>query len=129
MSNVKWGRVVAAGIGAVFVDDLVFAVVPFTGMFLGPVSSWLTPALTALLAFWVGRTVAADAAVRHGVLVGAVAGLGTLIIGLPGFAVLPALLTAVAGALGGAVGRGARPAADSSGDSSGDPSRDPAPRS
>lgn len=140
MSNVKWGRVVAAGIAAVVVDDVMFAVVPFAGWFLWPVSGWLTPALAALLAFWVGRTVPPDAAVRHGVLVGAVAGVGTLVVGLPGFALLPALLTAVAGAVGGAVGRGgnddaigrgaagggASPAVESPRDPAAGPSRGPA---
>lgn len=109
MSNVKWGRVVAAGLAALFADDL-FGVVPFIGWFIAPVLGWIAPVLAALLAFWVGRTVPADAAVRHGVLVGAVAGAGTLIFGLPGFALLSALLMVIGGAIGGAVARGARPA-------------------
>lgn len=113
MSNIKWGRVVGAGIAAVFVDDL-FAMVPFFGWFIAPVLGWITPVLVALLAFWVARTVAGDTAVRHGLLVGAVAGVGTLVIGLPGFALLSALLMVVAGAVGGAVGRGTRPSVSGS---------------
>lgn len=109
LGNVRWGRVVAAGAAALFVDGLLFALVPFTGWFLGPISGWLTPVLAGLFAFWVARTVAEDDAVRHGVLVGAVAGLGTLIVGLPGFPLLSALLAVVAGAVGGTIGRGTRP--------------------
>lgn len=117
MSNVKWGRVVGAGIAALFVDDL-FAMVPFFGWFVGAILGWVAPVMVGLLAFCVARTVAGDAAVQHGLLVGAVAGAGTLVIGLPGFALLSAVLMVIAGAAGGALASGTRPAIGGSSDAS-----------
>lgn len=110
--DVKWGRVVAAGVAAHFIDDFIFAVVPFSGWFLGPVGFWVTPALTAALAVWVARTVPETAAVQYGLLVGAVSAAIALIVGLPGLALVPAAIMVGAGLAGGLLGRQWRPAVD-----------------
>lgn len=105
-SRMKWGRVVVAGVGANLVDDLVFAIIPFSGWLLAPVAFWVVPVLTAFFALWVARTVRPSAAVRHGFAVGAIAAVLVFVIGLPSLGALPAgAVTVAAGLMGGLLGQ------------------------
>lgn len=115
-SGMKWGRVVAAGVGAHLVDDVIFAVIPFTGWlaggwWAGAVNGLFTAALTGLLAYLVGRTVTPGAALRHGTAVGAIAGAFAFLVGLPSlWAPMYGAITAAAGVLGGLAGNPSHPA-------------------
>lgn len=115
-SGMKWGRVVAAGVGAHLVDEVVFAVIPFLGWLAGgwwsgAINGLFTAAWTALLAYLVGRTVGSAAALRHGTAVGAVAGVLAFLFGLPSlWAPMYGAVTAAAGVLGGLAGNPRNPA-------------------
>lgn len=114
-SGMKWGRVVAAGVGAHLVDDVIFAVLPFLGWlaggwWAGVVGGLFTATLTALLAYLVGRSVGSSTALRHGTAVGAVAGALAFLFGLPSlWAPMYGAVTAAAGVLGGLAGNPSRP--------------------
>jgi hypothetical protein len=86
LSNVKWARVLLAGVAVPVVANLVLAAAvvvvsePTFGFGTGiqefAGQAWFVPALrvllTALAAAWVARTVGESAATLHGVLVGVV---------------------------------------------------------
>lgn len=103
VAHLRWGRVVLAGVAAHAVDDLIFALIPFAAWLVSPVAVLITPGLTALLAFWVARSVESTAAVRHGLMVGLVSGVIGFLLGLPSLWTPMAAVTVGAGALGGLV--------------------------
>jgi hypothetical protein len=105
-SRVPVGAALLAGVGAQFVDDVVFFVIPPTAL-LAPLSGLLAVLLTAAAARYVTRDRTGAGVARTGLAVGAVsAGVGLLVSGLGVLTVLLAGLTVLAGVAGAVAGRG-----------------------
>lgn len=100
------GAALLAGLGAQFVDDVAYAVLPPVAL-LAPLSGLLAVLLTAGAARLVTRRLDGPAVARTGLVVGGVsAAAGLLVAGLGWPAVLLAGLTVVAGVGGAVLGRG-----------------------
>lgn len=105
-SQVPVGAALLAGLGAQFVDDVAYAVLPPTAL-LAPLGGLLAVLLTAAAARYVSRDRTGAGVARTGLAVGAVsAGVGLLVSGLGFIAVLLAGLTVLAGVAGAVAGRG-----------------------
>jgi hypothetical protein len=105
-SRVPVGAALLAGVGAQFVDDVAFFVLPPTAL-LAPLSGLLAILLTAAAARYVTRDRTGAGVARTGLVVGAVsAGAGLLVSGIGVLTVLLAGLTVLAGVAGAVAGRG-----------------------
>jgi hypothetical protein len=105
-SRVPVGAVLIAGLGAQFVDDVAYFVLPPTAL-MAPLSGLLAVLLTAAAARFVTRDRTGAGVARTGLAVGAVsAGVGLLVSGLGFLTVLLAGLTVLAGVAGAVAGRG-----------------------
>ncbi|TWF78520.1 hypothetical protein FHX44_114443 [Pseudonocardia hierapolitana] len=105
-SRVPVGAALLAGVGAQFVDDLAYFVLPPAAL-LAPLSGLLAVLLTAGAARFVTRDRTGAGVARTGLAVGAVsAGVGLLVAGLGWVTVLLAGLTVLAGVAGAVAGRG-----------------------
>jgi hypothetical protein len=105
-SRVPVGAALLAGVGAQFVDDVAFFVLPPTAL-LAPLSGLLAVLLTAAAARYVTRHRTGAGVARTGLAVGAVsAGVGLLVSGLGVLTVLLAGLTVLAGVAGAVARRG-----------------------
>jgi hypothetical protein len=104
-SRIPVAPVVLAGVGAQFVDDLLYVVFPPAAV-AAPLSGVLAILLTAAAARLATRRLTGPAAARTGLAVGAVsAGVGLLVAGLGLVTVVIAVLTLVAGVAGAVAGR------------------------
>jgi hypothetical protein len=105
-SRVPVGAALLAGVGAQFVDDVAYFVLPPTAL-LAPLSGLLALVLTAAAARFVSRDRTGAGVARTGLAVGAVsAGVGLLVSGLGFLAIVLAGLTVLAGVAGAVAGRG-----------------------
>ena len=105
-SRVPVAPVLIAGLGAQFVDDVAYFVLPPTAL-LAPLSGLLAILLTAAAARYVSRDRTGAGVARTGLAVGAAsAAVGLLVSGLGLVAVLLAGLTVLAGVAGAVAGRG-----------------------
>jgi hypothetical protein len=105
-SRVPVGAALLAGVGAQFVDDVAYFVLPPTAL-LAPLSGLLALVLTAAAARFVSRDRTGAGVARTGLAVGAVsAGAGLLVSGLGFLAIVLAGLTVLAGVAGAVAGRG-----------------------
>jgi hypothetical protein len=104
-SRVPVGAALLAGVGAQFVDDVAYFVLPPT-VLLAPLGGLLAVLLTAAAARLVSRNRTGAGVARTGLVVGAVsAGVGLLVSGLGFLAVVLAGLTVLAGVAGAVAGR------------------------
>jgi hypothetical protein len=104
-SRVPVGAALLAGVGAQFVDDVAYFVLPPT-VLLAPLGGLLAVLLTAVAARLVSRNRTGAGVARTGLAVGAVsAGVGLLVSGLGFLAVVLAGLTVLAGVAGAVAGR------------------------
>jgi hypothetical protein len=111
-SRVPTGAVLLAGLGAQFVDDVAYVVLPPTAL-LAPLSGLLAILVTAAAARYVTRDRTGAAVARTGLAVGATSAvLGLLVAGLGWVAILLAGLTVLAGVAGAVAGRGLTAGAD-----------------
>jgi hypothetical protein len=105
-SRVPVGAALLAGVGAQFVDDVAFFVLPPTAL-LAPLGGLLAILLTAAASRYVTRDRTGAGVARTGLVVGAVsAGVGLLVSGIGVLTVLLAGLTVLAGVAGAVAGRG-----------------------
>jgi hypothetical protein len=105
-TKVPVGAVLLAGIGAQFVDDIAFAVLPPTGLLFGWLGGVLAVLLTGLAARYASRDRTGAGIARTGLAVGAVSALIGLVVGDFDFVgYVFAALTMVAGVAGAVVGR------------------------
>ena len=105
-SRVPVGAALLAGVGAQFVDDIAYFVLPPTAL-LAPLSGLLAVLITAAAARFVTRDRTGSGVARTGLVVGAVsAGAGLLVSGLGFLAIVLAGLTVLAGVAGAVAGRG-----------------------
>jgi len=105
-SRVPVGAALLAGVGAQFVDDVAYFVLPPAAL-LAPLSGLLALVLTAAAARFVSRDRTGAGVARTGLAVGAVsAGAGLLVSGLGLLAIVLAGLTVLAGVAGAVAGRG-----------------------
>jgi hypothetical protein len=99
------GTVLLAGVGAQFVDDVAFAVIPPFAL-MAPLSGLIAVLLTAGAARAVTKDKQGAAIARTGLAVGGVsAGVGLLVGGLGLVAILLAIATVAAGVAGAVAGR------------------------
>jgi hypothetical protein len=106
-SRVPVVPVVLAGVGAQFIDDAAYLLLPPTAL-LTPLSAVIALAATAVAARIVTRRLDGAALARTGLAVGAVsAGVGLVVSGLGLVALVLATLTLVAGVAGAVAGRDA----------------------
>jgi hypothetical protein len=112
MSRVPAGAVLLAGVGAQFVDDVAYFVLPPTAL-LAPLGGLVAILLTAAAARYVSRNRTGAAVARTGLAVGVTsAAVGLLAAGLGWVAILLAGLTVLAGVAGAVAGRGLTAGAD-----------------
>ncbi|OZM77614.1 hypothetical protein CFP66_34730 [Pseudonocardia sp. MH-G8] len=105
-SRVPTSAVLLAGLGAQFVDDVAYFVLPPTAV-IAPLSGLLAILLTAAAARYVSRNRTGAAVARTGLAIGATsAALGLLAAGLGWLTILLAGLTVLAGVAGAVAGRG-----------------------
>jgi hypothetical protein len=105
-SRVPVGAALLAGVGAQFVDDVAYFVLPPAAM-LAPLSGLIALLLTAVAARIVTRDRTGAGVARTGLAVGAVsAAVGLLVSGLGLLALVLAGLTVLAGVAGAVAGRG-----------------------
>jgi hypothetical protein len=104
-TKVPVGAVLLAGIGAQFVDDIAFALLPPLAL-AAPFTGVIAVVLTALGARYASRDRTGAGIARTGLAVGvASAGIGLIVGGLGFWAVVFAVLTMVAGVAGAVAGR------------------------
>ncbi|HLU60699.1 MAG TPA: hypothetical protein VKZ81_34990 [Pseudonocardia sp.] len=105
-ARVPVGAALLAGVGAQFVDDLAYVVLPPTAL-LAPLSGLIAILLTAGAARYVTRDRTGPGVARTGLAVGLVsAGAGLLVSGVGVLALVLAGLTVLAGVAGAVAGRG-----------------------
>jgi hypothetical protein len=105
-SRVPVGAALIAGVGAQFVDDVAYFVLPPIAL-LAPLSGLLALLLTAAAARFVTRDRTGAGVARTGLVVGAVsASVGLLVSGLGFLAIVLAGLTVLAGVAGAVARRG-----------------------
>jgi hypothetical protein len=105
-SRVPVGAALLAGVGAQFVDDVAYFVLPPTAL-AAPLSGIIAILVTAGAARFVTRNRTGAGVARTGLVVGAVsAGVGLLVSGLGFLTIVLAGLTVLAGVAGAVAGRG-----------------------